>query len=460
MNIRSTSQQITSGQRKPWAARVAFLLAFSSVLATGAMAQPAETVFVSAFATLPDNPYLISGATGAVDSGLDLTSASVVEISAAGLGCFGGGRCRFANQQRLLGEFVDVDGDPIFIDPADYPRPPRDLLLCERDPAVSCLDTPAFYLIAPSTPVPPGADGSTVFHSGPLPVPDGASALIFGFGDSTYADNSGGYTVTTSIADDPEPDSDGDGVPDADDNCPLVANPDQRDFDGDGLGYACDPFTAPRPLKRGAVELLSEVLPTGDPGTDEGLEAAIEHVERILTDRFWLDDEHLTRRGRRVFNETRKAVAELEKVLGLDDGSDSDSDSDSVCDPADPLDPLVEAAAVEAIGLLVEADDALAETAIAQATDAAAGCVAGDCEGSCRRALREIDRAAEDLARARLEVELGNYQAAIGVYRRAWLHAQMALDALADDDGAISQTFVDNSDRSDAWSVPRRDRTG
>jgi hypothetical protein len=37
------------------------------------------------------------------------------------------------------------------------------------------------------------------------------------------------------------PDSDGDGVPDAMDNCPNVANADQSDFDGDGLGDACDP---------------------------------------------------------------------------------------------------------------------------------------------------------------------------------------------------------------------------
>src|SRR6266403_1946726 len=38
-------------------------------------------------------------------------------------------------------------------------------------------------------------------------------------------------------------DQDGDGVCDADDNCPLVANPDQADADGDGLGDACDPCT-------------------------------------------------------------------------------------------------------------------------------------------------------------------------------------------------------------------------
>ncbi len=36
-------------------------------------------------------------------------------------------------------------------------------------------------------------------------------------------------------------DSDGDGVPEATDNCPSVANADQADTDGDGLGDACDP---------------------------------------------------------------------------------------------------------------------------------------------------------------------------------------------------------------------------
>jgi hypothetical protein len=36
------------------------------------------------------------------------------------------------------------------------------------------------------------------------------------------------------------PDTDGDGIPDASDNCPTVANPDQKDTDGDGIGDACD----------------------------------------------------------------------------------------------------------------------------------------------------------------------------------------------------------------------------
>jgi hypothetical protein len=36
-------------------------------------------------------------------------------------------------------------------------------------------------------------------------------------------------------------DADGDGSGDTCDNCPLLSNPDQRDRDGDGLGDACDP---------------------------------------------------------------------------------------------------------------------------------------------------------------------------------------------------------------------------
>jgi Tol biopolymer transport system component len=43
------------------------------------------------------------------------------------------------------------------------------------------------------------------------------------------------------------PDSDGDGVRDLLDNCPFVANPDQADSDGNGVGDACEPFVVNTP---------------------------------------------------------------------------------------------------------------------------------------------------------------------------------------------------------------------
>jgi hypothetical protein len=49
-------------------------------------------------------------------------------------------------------------------------------------------------------------------------------------------------TQTQPPADEtPALDADGDGVPDATDNCPSVANADQADTDADGRGDACDP---------------------------------------------------------------------------------------------------------------------------------------------------------------------------------------------------------------------------
>jgi MYXO-CTERM domain-containing protein len=57
-------------------------------------------------------------------------------------------------------------------------------------------------------------------------------------GSSTIGDRPTTTTVTLEVCG--TVDSDGDGVFDACDNCPHVANADQKDGDGDGIGDACD----------------------------------------------------------------------------------------------------------------------------------------------------------------------------------------------------------------------------
>jgi hypothetical protein len=55
------------------------------------------------------------------------------------------------------------------------------------------------------------------------------------------------FTTTVTITFTTQPDTDGDGIPDAVDNCPLVFNPSQLDNDGDGIGDCCDPDTLTPP---------------------------------------------------------------------------------------------------------------------------------------------------------------------------------------------------------------------
>lgn len=55
-------------------------------------------------------------------------------------------------------------------------------------------------------------------------------------------DNPATIRVLIFVDYDESTDTDEDGVVDLDDNCPEVANPDQRDMDGDGIGDECDDF--------------------------------------------------------------------------------------------------------------------------------------------------------------------------------------------------------------------------
>jgi hypothetical protein len=62
------------------------------------------------------------------------------------------------------------------------------------------------------------------------------------------------------------PDSDGDGYPDAADDCPTVFDPTQRDADGDGVGDACEGNGCAAAITDGKLVLTKLQTPPGDDG--------------------------------------------------------------------------------------------------------------------------------------------------------------------------------------------------
>jgi hypothetical protein len=76
-------------------------------------------------------------------------------------------------------------------------------------------------------------------------------------------------------------DSDGDGRPDNFDNCPAVANADQTDGDGDGVGYACDS----RQVPPGAKTTSGTVPPGGSINTGSDPSASNPVVVKVTTKR-------------------------------------------------------------------------------------------------------------------------------------------------------------------------------
>lgn len=88
-----------------------------------------------------------------------------------------------------------------------------------------------------------GADGVDYEH------------LRFGCDDDGDGDNGDGDNGEA-------PDADGDGVPDATDNCPVTPNPEQLDSDEDGIGDACDEC----PAEAGPAS--NNGCPVPDPGTE------------------------------------------------------------------------------------------------------------------------------------------------------------------------------------------------
>ena len=97
--------------------------------------------------------------------------------------------------------------------------------------------------------------GTTDPAPGTHPYPAGSSAEVTAIPDANYifahweldGENVGSENPYSVLMDDAHtlhtvffPDADGDGIPDSEDNCPDVNNPDQNDLDVDGIGDLCD----------------------------------------------------------------------------------------------------------------------------------------------------------------------------------------------------------------------------
>jgi uncharacterized repeat protein (TIGR01451 family)/uncharacterized repeat protein (TIGR02543 family) len=147
---------------------------------------------------------------------------------------------------------------------------------------------------------------------------------------------------------------------------------------------------SPREMKQDAVASLQALLPTGDQDADRKIHRSIHEITETLEPQLWVDESHLTDRGRRVFHEEKEAARALEHVA----------------------DPNVDVSS--ALDLLVAADETLARTAIDEAT------AAGGDPTKLARAEREMDKAADQVA-------MGHFAKAIGHYGKAWKKASQSL---------------------------------
>ncbi len=147
--------------------------------------------------------------------------------------------------------------------------------------------------------------------------------------------------------------------------------------------------TTPKKFRQLAMDALSDLLPTGDDKTDKRIEKAVEHIEKSLAPELWETEFSLTEKGKKVFDEEKKAVKELIKI---ENGP----------------------AVSQAITYLLEADRVLAQIAIDDAV--AAG---GD--------AKKIAKARKETGKAQAQLDKGKYDKAIVHNNKAWEHAQKAM---------------------------------
>jgi len=192
-----------------------------------------------------------------------------------------------------------------------------------------------------------------------------------------------------------------------------VATTSLRASDHDGLVLYFD-SECPRQRKGTTFDNLVALGSTGDSHIDRHIEKAIDKIAKSLHSKHWVDGRHLTKKGKKVFDEEKKAVKEL--LRNLHHG----------------VAPAVEDVLAQAVADLVSADEILARVAMdeAIAAAAAAGCSAPLPGPDCDKALMEIAKAEQEYAKALAEIANGKFDKAIDKFKKAWEKAQKAIEKL------------------------------
>ncbi|MBN8245866.1 MAG: hypothetical protein J0L84_00320 [Verrucomicrobia bacterium] len=231
----------------------------------------------------------------------------------------------------------------------------------------------------------------------------------------------------------PPLDGDGDGTPDASDNCPILANADQLDTDGDGSGDVCDacpndatndadgdgvcgsPQPAPERLAEVAVQLTTTLVPLVSQNSKSLKEVAraMELMDRAAKSPAWVDPVNLKLApvtGKQVFDDLHEAAKSLERVA--DQKNQSPQAKSAVADAQRPI---------------VEVTKGIARGAINEAVQARAEAV--DIKGHA--VDRNLAKSAAAFDGARQLEQAGKYPPAIRADRTAWGQAGKAMSRLA-----------------------------
>lgn len=185
----------------------------------------------------------------------------------------------------------------------------------------------------------------------------------------------------------------------------LIAS--DNDFNSAVTGTANSGAASPKELKQEALDALS---PTGDKKAQRQLKKAIKHIQKSLEEKYWETDEILTKKGKKVFDEERKAAKELMKLLDKKGKKKKEKKE-------------YQTIAAAAINNLLSADKALASLAIEQASNS-----------SDPKAQKEISKAQKEMDKAQKETGKGHFDKAIEHYKKAWSHAQKAMKKALEED--------------------------